>query len=80
MTKRDQLINGGFVPVDLNAGNVKVGDDVANSNMLFGRLIKITEKGNYVVRFDIDYDDEKPSRFGSKKFERFFLVDKRKKV
>lgn len=77
MTRRDQLIKGGFEPVDLTAGNVKVGDDVANSNMIFGRLIKITEKGSYVVRFDMDYDDEKPIRFGSKKFERFFLVDKR---
>ncbi len=77
MTRRDQLIKGGFEPVDLKAGNVKVGDDVANSNMIFGRLIKITEKGSYVVRFDMDYDDEKPIRFGSKKFERFFLVDKR---
>ena len=77
MTRRDQLIKGGFVPVDLKAGNVKVGDDIANSNMIFGRLIEITEKGSYVVRFDMDYDDEELSKFGSKEFERFFLVDKR---
>ena len=77
MTRRDQLIKGGFVPVDLKAGNVKVGDDVANNNMIFGRLIEITEKGSYVVRFDMDYAEDEPEKFKPKEFERFFLVDKR---
>ena len=77
MSLRERLIAGGFVPVDLKAGNVKVGDNIANNNMIFGELIKITKKGNYVVRFDMDYADEKPSKFPPEVFERFFLVDKR---
>ena len=76
MSLRERLIAGGFVPVDLKAGNVKIGDNVANNNMIFGELIKITKKGNYVVRFDMDYADEKPSKFPPEVFERFFLVNK----
>jgi hypothetical protein len=76
MSLRERLIAGGFVPVDLKAGNVKVGDNIANNNMIFGELIKITKKGNYVVRFDMDYADEKPSKFPPEVFERFFLVNK----
>ena len=79
MTQRERLINGGFVPVDLKAGNVKVGDRIANNNMCFGELIKITKKGNYVVQFDMDYAGDPPMKFDAEKFERFFLVDKRKK-
>jgi hypothetical protein len=71
------LIAGGFVPVDLTASNVKIGDNISNRNMCFGTLIKITKKGNYVVRFDMDYADEKPSKFPPEVFERVFLVDKR---
>jgi hypothetical protein len=76
MNHRERLITAGYVPVDLKASNVKVGDTVANNNMIFGTLIKITRKGNYVVRFDIDYGDEKPIKFRPKAFERFFLVNK----
>jgi hypothetical protein len=76
MSLRERLIAGGFVPVDLKAGNVKIGDNIANNNMIFGELIKITKKGNYVVRFDMDYADEKPSKFPPEVFERFFLVNK----
>ena len=76
MSLRERLIAGGYVPIDLKAGNVKVGDSIANNNMIFGELIKITKKGNYVVRFDMDYADEKPSKFPPEVFERFFLVNK----
>ena len=80
MTLREQLIENGFVPVDLKAGNVKVGDSIANNNMLFGVLVKITKKGNYKVRYDIDFDGEPLTKFNPETFERFFLVDKRKKL
>jgi hypothetical protein len=76
MSLRERLIEGGYVPIDLKAGNVEVGDIIANNNMCFGTLIKITKKGNYVVRFDMDYADEKPSKFPPEVFERFFLVNK----
>ena len=79
MTRRERLIQGGFVPVDLKAGNVKIGDSIANNNMLFGELVNITKKGNFMVQFDMDYADERPTRFDAETFERFFLVDKRKK-
>ncbi len=42
-TKR--LLEAGFVPVDLKAGNVKVGDNISNHGMCFGTLKKITKKG-----------------------------------
>ena len=76
-TKR--LLEAGFVPVDLKAGNVQLGDNIANANMCFGTLEKITKKGNYMVRFDMDYYDEPLTKFSPEEFERFFLVDKRKK-
>ena len=76
MTLRERLIAGGFVPVDLKAGNVQVGDSIANSNMMFGRLVKITKKGNYMVQFDVDEVGEKPTRFAKEEFESFFLVEK----
>jgi len=76
MNHRERLIAGDYIEIDLAAGNVKVGDNVANINMIFGTLIKITKKGNYVVRFDIDYGDEKPIKFKPTVFERFFLVNK----
>ena len=73
------LRNAGFVPVDLKAGNVKVGDNIATTGMMFARLQKITKKGNYMVRFDIDYYGEPLTKFKPVDFERIFLVDKRKK-
>jgi hypothetical protein len=76
MTQRERLIEGGWVPVDLKAGNVKVGDSIANSNMVFGELIKITKKGNYKVQFDMDYPGEKAMKFYPRDFEAFFLVKK----
>jgi hypothetical protein len=79
MTQRERLIEGGFTPVDLKAGNVKVGDSIANDNMMFGELVKITKNGNYKVQFDIDYAGEKPTKFDTKEFEEFFLVAPRKK-
>lgn len=77
MTQRERLIEGGFVPVDLKAGNVQVGDNIANANMCFGTLKNITKKGNYMVRFDMDYYGEPAMKFTPEEFERFFLVDKR---
>ena len=76
MTQRERLIEGGYVPVDLKAGNVKVGDSIANSNMVFGELVKITKKGNYKVQFDMDRPGEKPIKFTAEEFEGFFLVKK----
>jgi hypothetical protein len=80
MTPRERLIEGGYVPVSLEAGNVQVGDSIANNNMYFGELIKITKKGNYVVQFDMDHADDKPTKFKPEVFERFFLVAPSKKV
>ena len=77
MDRVRDLLEEGFTPVNLKTGNVKIGDSVANRNFMFGTLIKITKKGNYVVRYNIDYDDEKPSKYKPDAFERFFLVDKR---
>lgn len=77
MTERERLIKEGFVPVDLKAGNVKVGDQIANNNMCFGTLKNVTKKGNYMVQFDMDYYGEPMTRFDAETFERFFLVDKR---
>jgi hypothetical protein len=72
-----RLIEDGFVPVNLKAGNVKPGDEVVNRNDMFGTLLKITKKGNYIVRYEIDYADEPASKYTAKEFERFFLVNKR---
>tara|TARA_R110000868_G_scaffold61450_1_gene186669 strand:+ start:416 stop:679 length:264 start_codon:yes stop_codon:yes gene_type:complete len=76
MDRVRDLFEDGFTPVNLKAGNVKVGDNIVNRNFMFGTLIKITKKGNYVVRYSIDYDNEKPSKYKPESFERFFLVDK----
>lgn len=78
MEQRERLIEEGFIPVDLKSGNVKVGDRITNDNMIFGELVSITNLGNYMVRFDMDYMGEKPTRFEAEIFEKFFLVDKRK--
>ena len=75
----ERLIKSGFIPVDLKAGNVKIGDQIVNHGMMFGTLMKITKKGNYKVRFDIDYYGEPMTKFSPEKFERVFLVKKSKK-
>ena len=76
MTRLEKLIADGWVPVDLKAGNVKVGDTISTYNMLFGKLVNITKKGNYMIRLDIDYVDERPYRLTAKRFESFYLVKK----
>ena len=79
ITPMQTLLNAGFVPVDLKAGNVKVGDSISNHGMCFGTLKKITKKGNYMVRFDMDYYGEPMTKFSPEKFERVFLVKKLQK-
>ena len=56
MSLTARLLAAGFEVVNLKKGNVKPGDNIVNRNDMFGTLIKITKKGNYVVRFDIDWD------------------------
>ena len=79
MSLTARLLAAGFEAVNLKKGNVKPGDNIVNRNDMFGTLIKITKKGNYVVRFDIDWDrlEDRPTRFTADEFERFFLVDRR---
>jgi hypothetical protein len=79
MSLTTRLLEAGFETVDLKKGNVKPGDNIVNRNDMFGTLIKITKKGNYVVRFDIDWDrpEDKPTKFTAVEFERLFLVDRR---
>ena len=79
MSLTARLLAAGFETVDLKKGNVKPGDNIVNRNDMFGTLIKITKKGNYVVQFDIDWDrpEDRPTKFTADEFERFFLVDRR---
>jgi len=79
MSLTARLLAGGWEAVNLKKGNVKVGDNIVNRNDLFGTLVKITKKGNYLVQFDIDWDrpEDKPVKFAADEFESFFLVDKR---
>ena len=79
MSLTARLLEAGFETVDLKKGNVKPGDNIVNRNDVFGTLIKITKKGNYVVQFDIDWDrpEDKPTKFTADEFESFFLVDRR---
>ena len=77
MSLTARLLEDGFVPVNLATGNVKPGDEVVNRNDMFGTLLKITKKGNYVVRYEIDYDGEPASKYTATEFESFFLVKKR---
>jgi hypothetical protein len=72
-----KYLEAGFVPVNLTEGNVKVGDRVLSRRELFGTLVKITPKGNYAVRFDVDYLGEPTTKFTPELFEEMFLVDKR---
>ena len=74
----EKLLENGFEVVDLKKGNVKVGDDVANHYGIFGKLKKITKKGNYMVQFNMDETWEPATRFSAEQFEQFFLVDTRK--
>ena len=74
----EKLLENGFEAVDLKKGNVKVGDDVANRNGIFGRLKNITKRGNYMVQFDMDETWDAATRFSAEQFEQFFLVDTRK--
>ena len=77
MSLTARLLADGWEAVNLKTGNVKPGDNIVNRKDLFGTLIKITKKGNYVVRYDIDYDGEPASKYAADEFERFFLVDRR---
>ena len=77
MSLTARLLEDGFVPVNLSTGNVKPGDEIVNRNDMFGTLLKITKKGNYKVRYDIDYDGDPASKYTATEFERFFLVNKR---
>ena len=77
MSLTARLLEDGFEAVDLKTGNVKPGDNIANRNDMFGTLIEITKKGNYVVRYDVDRDGELASKYTADEFERFFLVDRR---
>ena len=79
MSLTARLLAAGFEAVDLKKRNVKPGDNIVNRNDLFGTLLEITKTGDYVVRFDIDWDrpEDAPTRFTADEFERFFLVDRR---
>ena len=79
MSLTARLLAAGFETVNLKKGNVKPGDNIVNRNDMFGTLIKITKKGNYIVQFDIDWDrpEDKPTKFTAAEFEKFFLVDRR---
>ena len=77
MSLTARLLAGSWEAVNLAAGNVKPGDEVVNRNDMFGTLLKITKKGNYKVRYEIDYADEPASKYTATEFERFFLVNKR---
>jgi len=77
----EKMLFGGFEPVNLKAGNVKIGDAIASRNVMFGTLKTISKKtGEYGVRFDEDYRDDELTYFTPSEFEEFFLVDTRKKV
>ena len=77
MSLTARLLESGYVPVNLSTGNVKPGDEIVNRNDMFGTLLEITKKGNYKVRYEIDYADEPASKYTATEFERFFLVKKR---
>jgi len=73
-----KLLSDGFEPINLKSKNVKIGDTIANRNVMFGTLQTISKKtGKYGVRFDIDYWGEPLTYFNPDQFEEFFLVDKR---
>jgi hypothetical protein len=72
----DKLLDAGFQPVNLKAGNVKVGDNIVNRSGIFGTLQEI-DGSRYAVHFDMDYADEPATIFTADEFESFFLVDAR---
>jgi len=80
-----RLLEDGFVPVDLKAGNVQVGSAVVNRNVMFGTVKIIKDKISkfgvsiriYGIQFDEDYQDDPLTFFTANNFEEFFLVDKR---
>lgn len=77
MSLTARLLEAGFEAVNLATGNVKPGDEIVNRNDMFGTLLKITKKGNYKVRYAIDYDGDPASKYTATEFESFFLVKKR---
>jgi len=79
MSLTARLLASGWKAVDLKKGNVKPGANIVNRNDMFGTLLEITESGEYVVRFDIDWDrpEDAPTIFTAKEFEDFFLIDAR---
>ena len=75
-----KMLEAGFEPVNLKAGNIKIGDAIASRNVMFGTLQTITKlTGRYGVRYDADYPDDELTYFTPTEFEEFFLVDKRKR-
>ena len=62
----EKMLNEGFEPVNLKAGNVQVGSAVVNRNVMFGTVKIIKDKISkfgvsiriYGVRFDEDYQDD----------------------
>jgi len=88
MSLTARLLADGFVPVNLKAGNVQVGDAVVNGNGTFGTVKIIKDKISkfgvsiriYGIQFDEDDEMYPLTFFTANNFEEFFLVDKRKKV
>ena len=84
----EKMLNEGFEPVNLKAGNIQVGSAVVNRNVMFGTVKIIKDKISkfgvsiriYGIQFDEDYQDDPLTFFTANNFEEFFLVDKRKKV
>ena len=64
-----EFLADGWEKINLNEGNVTLGDNIVNGNGCFGTLKKITKKGKYAVRFDMDYSDEPLTKFSPAKFE-----------
>ena len=81
----EKMLNEGFEPVNLKAGNVQVGSAVVNRNVMFGTVKIIKDKISkfgvsiriYGIQFDEDYQDDPLTFFTANNFEEFFLVDKR---
>ena len=81
MKKVDRLLAAGFEPVNLKARKVQKGSDVVNLSGYFGTVKTINKStGTYGIRFDVDHYGDPLSFFTADEFEKFFLVDRRKKV
>jgi hypothetical protein len=77
----DRLLAAGFEPVNLKARKVQKGSNVVNLAGYFGTVKTINKSaGIYGIRYDIDFYGEPLSCFSADEFEKFFLVDRRKKV